>query len=429
MAEKEVLQKKLRSQSSKFDDILTLDASTVLDSNERTNEVGPKKQSGKTSSYKTSTHRSESGQTKTAPNAGAKKTSTGKPEASVRTDAIVHTSNTPKDNDSQILTILNAIQENQKKQDDKIAKITTKMQEWENYESYEVVDDSNEAQDDEIVEMEGDGEDEPPRKKQKIDNNNNDSETESESKTKSRFESMANRCKLVDKCDKPIDNILANNINELFRNGMNETLHEEISKQNIVSRPENCEALCVVKTNQLVWDILSPETRSSDKKLQNVEHSLVKGATIIAKVVNRLAIMEKNEKNADFDELIDLCNDSLALMGHANYQLNMTRRDLIKPDMRHGYTHLCASSVPFTKWLFGDNVSKTAKEIEDCSKIAYKMQYSNRGYSARGRGYQYPTRGRGRGRFRARGRGYGGRGGQSKNFRRETVNPHRGKAQ
>ena len=116
------------------------------------------------------------------------------------------------------------------------------MQEWENYESYEVVDDSNEAQDDEIVEMEGDGEDEPPRKKQKIDNNNNDSDTESESKTKSRFESMANRCKLVDKCDKPIDNILANNINELFRNGMNETLHEEISKQNIVSRPENCEA-------------------------------------------------------------------------------------------------------------------------------------------------------------------------------------------
>ena len=68
----------------------------------------------------------------------------------------------------------------------------------------------------------------------------------------------------------------------------------------ILSRPENCEALCVVKTNQLVWDNLSPETRSSDKKLHNVEYSIVKRA-IIAKVVNRLAIMEKNEKNADSD--------------------------------------------------------------------------------------------------------------------------------
>ena len=66
----------------------------------------------KTSSYRTSTLRSESGQTKTAPNAGSKETGTSKPEASVRTDAIVLTSNTPKDNDNQILSILNAIQEN-----------------------------------------------------------------------------------------------------------------------------------------------------------------------------------------------------------------------------------------------------------------------------------------------------------------------------
>ena len=46
---------------------------------------------------------------------------------------------------------------------------------------------------------------------------------------------MANRCKLVESFDIPIDNILANNINVLFRNGMNEALHEEISKQNIIT--------------------------------------------------------------------------------------------------------------------------------------------------------------------------------------------------
>ncbi|KAK3095831.1 hypothetical protein FSP39_019712 [Pinctada imbricata] len=212
-----------------------------------------------------------------------------------------------------------------------------------------------------------------------------------------------------------------------------------MTKQNETTRPENCEAPCVVKTktNQLVWDILTPETRSSDKKLQNVENSLLKGSTILTKVVNRLAEMEKEKHDEEVDQLIDLCNDSLALFGHANHQLNMTRRDLIKPEMRYGYGHLCASSVPYTKWLFGDDVSKKAKEIEDCSKIAYKIQHNTRGYSSRGRGYM---RGRSRGRFRGRSRGsysspsqsYGGRsaggGNQSKNYRKETY-PQKGKQQ
>ena len=329
---------------------------------------------------------------------------------------------------------MNAIQENQKRQDEKITKITTKMQEWENeYDEDEQYHDYGESQDVDSGEFEDvsvDVTSEPPSKKQKTDTNNNGTEK----LAKSRFDSMANRCKVIDKCDDPIDPVLANNINDLFKNGMNETLYDEMTKQSMTIRPANCDSLCVVKTNQLVWDILTPETRSSDKKLQNVENSLIKGSIILTKVVNRLAEMEKEEHNEKVDELIDMCNDSIALLGHSNYQLNMTRRDLIKPEMRYGYGHLCTSSVPYTKWLFGDDVSKAAKEIEDCSKIAYKIQYNTRGYSSRGRGNM---RGRNRGRFRPRGRGSHnsssqGRGTssgyQSKNYRKDTY-PNRGKSQ
>ncbi|KAK3104636.1 hypothetical protein FSP39_006756 [Pinctada imbricata] len=115
----------------------------------------------------------------------------------------------------------------------------------------------------------------------------------------------------------------------------------------------------------------------------------------------------------------------------------MTRRDLIKPEMRYGYDHLCRSSVPYTKWSFGDDVSKKANEIEDCSKIAYKIQHNTRGYTSRGRGYM---RGRSRGRFRGRSRGsyssisqsYGGRsaggGNQSKTYRK-AIYPPKGEQQ
>lgn len=105
-------------------------------------------------------------------------------------------------------------------------------------------------------------------------------------------------------------------------------------------------------------------------------------------------VAEKDDGPNNMDEYIDKCNDVLALLGHANRQINTTRREFLRPELMSEYLHLCSHSVPFTKWLFGDDVSKTAKDIEDCSKIGNKLRF-----------------GRGRGGYRG-GRGHrGGRGG------------------
>ena len=83
----------------------------------------------------------------------------------------------------------------------------------------------------------------------------------------------------------------------------------------------------------------------------------------------------------------------------------MLRRDLLKPELRNEYNHLCTHSLPYTNQLFGDDVSKTAKEIEECSKMGYKLQYG----SGRGAyGFFRPRGGRGRGRGLTR--GFRGRG-------------------
>jgi hypothetical protein len=79
-------------------------------------------------------------------------------------------------------------------------------------------------------------------------------------------------------------------------------------------------------------------------------------------------------------KIIDECSDSLALFGHANGQVNMTRQELIKPQLRYEYLHLCAQTVPYTSWLFGDDISKTAKEIVDSQKFkrtSRKLKISN----------------------------------------------------
>ncbi|XP_053373549.1 uncharacterized protein LOC128546615 [Mercenaria mercenaria] len=162
--------------------------------------------------------------------------------------------------------------------------------------------------------------------------------------------------------------------------------------------------------NQLIWDAVSPNARTSDRKLQHIEESIVKSGTILVKAVNQLAQIESEHSDVQLGTVIDQCNDVLALLGHANKQVNLTRKDFLRPEMSKEYTHLCSQSRPFTKFLFGDDVSKSAKELEDCSKISNRMfdrrpfrggptrRLMNRGFRFRG-GYGRGMRPRGRGMF------------------------------
>ena len=78
----------------------------------------------------------------------------------------------------------------------------------------------------------------------------------------------------------------------------------------------------------------------------------------------------------------------------------------LKPDLKEEYAHFCNHAVRFTTELFGDDVSKQAKKIEDSNKIGNRLQRGSN-YSFRGRpGRQLRGRARGRG-WPSRGRPYG----------------------
>ncbi|KAH3833465.1 hypothetical protein DPMN_106775 [Dreissena polymorpha] len=91
----------------------------------------------------------------------------------------------------------------------------------------------------------------------------------------SRFSNMTKKLKTVEVCGKNIDETLAENTNELFKNGIDETRYEELVKDERNARPENCDGLVTVKTNHLIWDVLSSSAKTNDKKLQNIETSVV----------------------------------------------------------------------------------------------------------------------------------------------------------
>ena len=298
---------------------------------------------------------------------------------------------------SELLNILKSIQDNQKKQDDKLNSLTDKVNEMYEYDEEEEYDE-NDYDDDHY---------EPPAKKSKPDDNNNSAKAgpEESSGVGSRFATMSKRFKQKEITGDKIDDTLASNITDLFRNGMDQTQYNELIKDETNPRPENCEGLVVVKTNQLIWELMSPFAQTCDKKMQAIETSIIKAAVLLANTVNTLAKTEKEKNTDEFGNVIDECNDVIALLGHTNKQINQARRDFIRPELNNEYTYLCNHTQPFTTHLFGDDVSKAAKDIEDCSKIASRIHYG-RGFS-RGRGGRLGRGLRGRG---GRNRGTRGRG-------------------
>lgn len=80
-----------------------------------------------------------------------------------------------------------------------------------------------------------------------------------------------------------------------------------------------------------------------------------------------------------------LALESLLLLTHTNYELNTQRKLLIELDIGKDYAALFSMHVPFTDWLFEDDLQKQLKDIGDDNKVsaryhpAQKPPYANSG--------------------------------------------------
>ena len=129
-----------------------------------------------------------------------------------------------------------------------------------------------------------------------------------------------------------------------------------------------------------------------------MQSNLVKGLIPIVSIVEKLVqAQDKIPKDAlDAPELIRAATDAIGLIGAANFELN------------EDYKHLCSSSVPFSKFLFGNDadLSKQLKYLAEATKVSKKLNpkaesHKSNGYrgyknaKSKGFGYKYSSRGQG----------------------------------
>ena len=228
----------------------------------------------------------------------------------------------------------------------------------------------------------------PPPKKQKVQGEN---EGTVESAEVSHFKLMGEKLKKAEKVGDVVHEDLAQSINELFTCGMGDETFKALNKE--VARPENCLGLREVRTNPLVWKLLSSHAQDVDSRLRGVQMSVCRATSVLAFLLDEMNGLQDNEPTELGKKFLDKGMEVVGLLGHANANLNWRRREIMRPEIDRDYGSLCSQNTKVTEWLFGDDVSGDLKDIQTVNKAQSRL------------------RGRGRGNFRSGFRGGRARGG------------------
>ena len=165
---------------------------------------------------------------------------------------------------------------------------------------------------------------EPPSKKQKTSNDSNVKEAKASTSSSNNFKTVANDYQAKDTVDVKINDDLDDVGNGFSREGISDEKYSEIMKS--IARPENCTSLTKTRVNQLVWDLLLPQTKSFDSVIQ--QETIVKAASNVTKLLNKLKQVEcSNEDKCkqDIQSYMDMGMESLALMAQYNKMTNLKR--------------------------------------------------------------------------------------------------------
>ena len=133
--------------------------------------------------------------------------------------------------------------------------------------------------------------------------------------------------------------------------------------------------------------------KTQDLRLANVQQTIVKATVALTKATDQITKVKGNFEGKQ--KVITSLTDSLALLGHATYELLLRRQDIMRPSIDK-LRALCSPQIPVTEFLFGDDVQGSLKTIKECNRIAnsvaqtqmpdYKHKVGNSSHRPQGNG-------------------------------------------
>jgi len=201
------------------------------------------------------------------------------------------------------------------------------------------------------------------------------------------LEEIAMELEVDEDTDTDVSEKLAKIVNKRWTEKLNsDKLTEKLKKH---PRPGNLTAVIAPKVNPEIWAVMSNQVKREDLRRVNVQTNIAKVGSVLAKCTEQLlkAYNEaKNTKDLKLDELISLHTDALALLGTANVELSLQRRDaILDRTLKKEYAGLRSQNIPITSYLFGDDLQQQLKNIKASNSLT---QAASTSHASKGKGYQ-----------------------------------------
>ena len=136
--------------------------------------------------------------------------------------------------------------------------------------------------------------------------------------------------------------------------------------------PANCKGLCPPVVNPEIWQNLDRRTRTQDLLLQSIQRLI--GLGIVPLI--RIGVLLKN-KNCNLSELRELVQRSVTILSNAMFEASIKRRIMLKPRIDRRFHQLTNRNEPVGSNLFGDDVSRRLKEINEAHKMNRSLSSKN----------------------------------------------------
>ena len=108
-----------------------------------------------------------------------------------------------------------------------------------------------------------------------------------------------------------------------------------------------------------------------------MQTNLAAVGNIVSQATDMLLTARAENSEVDIENLIRKNMDAIAIMGHISYDLAQRRRDVIRPTLNKEYATLCASHVPVTTLLFGDELQTQLSHIRASNKKKIRQVVPN----------------------------------------------------
>ncbi|CAB4012512.1 Hypothetical predicted protein [Paramuricea clavata] len=142
----------------------------------------------------------------------------------------------------------------------------------------------------------------------------------------------------------------------------------------------NCDRLVAPSINPEIWARIDHTAKQLDLRASTNQSNLAKAGVVLAKSTDKLLSLYQKDSKPEYRELITLNTDALALLGHASCEISQRRREMLKPHLNKEYTTLCASHVPVTSLLFGDDLQGQLINIRATNKVSNTIRDARKQY-------------------------------------------------